>query len=99
MGLTDGGKLGAYEILSRIGAGGMGEVYRARDLRLDRTVALKILPPEQAGDRDRAARFLQEARAASALNHPNVAHIYEIGEAEGLQFIAMEFVDGETVAA
>jgi len=91
--------LGHYRIECRIGAGGMGEVYRARDSRLDRTVALKILPPEVADDDERLARFVREAKAASALNHPNVAHIYEIGEAEGVNFIAMEYVEGETLAA
>ena len=75
----------------------MGEVYRARDTRLDRLVALKILPVEATGNPDRARRFLQEARAASALSHPNVAHIYEVGDFEGAHFIAMEYIDGETL--
>src|SRR5262245_37211798 len=88
-----------YRILSRIGAGGMGEVYLAQDTRLDRTVALKILPAEMASDPERMRRFVQEAKAASALSHPNVAHIYEIGEANGTNFIAMEYVDGQTLDA
>jgi len=94
-----GRQVGAYQILSLLGAGGMGEVYRARDTKLDRTVALKLLPAEVAADEDRMRRFLREAKAASALNHPNVAHIYEIGEAEGMSFIVMEYVEGQTLAA
>lgn len=88
-----------YQIIAPLGKGGMGEVYRARDIRLDRTVALKILPAEIAADKDRMPRFVREAKAASALNHPNVAHIYEIGEENGLSFIAMEYVEGQTLAA
>src|SRR5262245_29274269 len=94
-----GRSLGSYKILSPLGAGGMGEVYRARDSRLDRFVALKVLPAEVATDAERMQRFVREAKAASALNHPNVAHIYEIGEAESVSFIAMEYVEGQTLAA
>src|SRR5262245_31245152 len=88
-----------YQVLSLLGAGGMGEVYLARDPRLDRTVALKILPEEFAADADRMQRFTREARAASALNHPNVAAIYDVGESDGIPFIAMEHVEGETLLA
>ena len=97
MTIPSGKKLGRYEIRSQIGAGGMGEVYLALDAKLDRKVALKILPAELAANQDRMRRFVQEAKAAAALNHPNIAHIYEIGESEGINFIAMEFVDGETL--
>jgi eukaryotic-like serine/threonine-protein kinase len=86
-----------YRIVSRIGAGGMGEVYLAQDTKLDRKVALKILPADLAANEDRMRRFVQEAKAAAALNHPNIAHIYEIGESGGTNFIAMEFVDGTTL--
>src|SRR5262245_7279703 len=98
-GSMTGQSLGSYQILSRLGAGGMGEVYCARDNRLDRTVALKILPGEVAADAERMRRFVREAKAASALNHPHVATIYEIGEVEGVSFIAMEYVEGQTLAA
>ncbi len=94
-----GKNIGHYQIISLVGKGGMGEVYRARDTKLDRIIALKILPQEMSADGERMRRFSREAKAASALNHPNVAHIYEIGEAEGLSFIAMEYVEGQTLAA
>ncbi len=97
MAITAGTHLGHYEIRSKIGAGGMGEVYLARDTKLDRKVALKILPAELAANQDRMRRFVQEAKAAAALNHPNIATIHEIGESEGVNFIAMEFVDGVTL--
>jgi len=97
MTIAAGAKLGRYEIRSKIGAGGMGEVYLALDARLDRKVALKILPAELASNQDRMRRFTQEAKAAAALNHPNIAHIYEIGEHDGVNFIAMEFIDGHTL--
>jgi serine/threonine protein kinase/Tol biopolymer transport system component len=94
MAVEAGTKLGRYEIRSKIGEGGMGEVYLARDTQLDRLVAIKLLPAEIARDQQRLHRFLQEARAAAALSHANIAHIYEIGEAEGAYFIAMEYVEG-----
>src|SRR6478672_6808134 len=97
MSLAPGTKLGRYEIRSKLGEGGMGEVYLARDTQLDRDIALKTLTPDVARDQQRLHRFLQEARAASALSHPNVAHIYEIGEADGAHFIAMEYVEGESL--
>jgi serine/threonine protein kinase/Tol biopolymer transport system component len=97
--ITTGTRLGPYEIASPLGAGGMGEVYRARDARLGRDVALKILPESVSRDADRLRRFEQEARAAAALNHPYIAHIYEIGESDGARFIAMEYVEGETLRA
>ena len=94
-----GKTLSHYHVLSLLGAGGMGEVYLARDPRLDRTVALKILPGEFAADADRMQRFTREAKAASALNHPNVATIYDVGESDGISFIVMEHVEGETLQA
>src|SRR5438132_8694153 len=89
--------LSHYRIVSKIGAGGMGEVYLALDTKLDRKVALKTLPADVASNQERMRRFVQEAKAAAALNHPNIAHIYEIGDSEGTNFIAMEFVDGVTL--
>jgi eukaryotic-like serine/threonine-protein kinase len=95
--ISPGSRFDRYEILSKLGAGGMGEVYLAQDTKLDRKVALKILPAEVASDQQRMRRFVQEAKAAAALNHPNIAHVYEIGEAEGVPFIAMEYVEGKTL--
>jgi eukaryotic-like serine/threonine-protein kinase len=97
MPLSDGTRLGHYEIRSKLGEGGMGEVYLAQDTKLDRKVALKILPTDVASNRDRMERFVREAKSAAALNHPHIAHIYEIGESDGVNFIAMEYIDGETL--
>lgn len=90
-------QLGRYKIISLISAGGMGEVYLAQDTALQRKVALKVLSPDVAVNQDRMRRFKQEATSAASLNHPNIAHIYEIGEAEGFHFIAMEYVQGQTL--
>ena len=97
MTITSGTKLGRYEIRSKIGAGGMAEVYLAQDTKLDRKVALKILPADVAADRNRMSRFVQEAKAASALNHPNIITIYEIEQIDSVNFIATEFIDGDTL--
>src|SRR2546427_10817333 len=104
MSLDAGTRLGRYEIRSQLGAGGMGEVYLALDARLDRKVALKVLPADVTAHPDRMKRFVQEAKAASALNHPNIITIHEIDEwgssptvREGVHFIATEFIDGETL--
>jgi serine/threonine protein kinase/Tol biopolymer transport system component len=95
--IASGTTLGRYEIQRLLGAGGMGEVYLAHDTQLDRTIALKILPADVASDEERMRRFIQEAKATSAFNHPNVAHIYEVGEMNSLAFIAMEYVEGVTL--
>jgi serine/threonine protein kinase len=95
--LKTGQTVAHYRILSRLGTGGMGTVYLAKDTRLRRKVALKVLPPDLAADEDRIRRFEQEAQAAAVLNHPNIAHIYEVGNEGGTHFIAMEFVDGVTL--
>src|SRR5215470_12210147 len=97
--LPAGAMLANYRIMSRLGAGGMGEVYAAKHTQLERVVALKILPNAFAADPVRLQRFLQEARVAASLNHPHIAHIYEIGETDGARFIAMELVDGCTLDA
>ena len=97
MTLAVGNRLGPYEILAPLGSGGMGEVYRARDTRLAREVAVKVLPAELSSDRERLRRFEKEARSASALNHPNIVTIYEIGSAGDVTYIAMELVGGETL--
>jgi hypothetical protein len=95
--LAAGTRLGPYEIVAPLGAGGMGEVWRARDSRLSREVAIKVLPAEMAADASRLKRFEKEARAASGLNHPNIVTIYEIGTADSISYIAMERVDGKTL--
>ena len=95
--LEPGTKLGRYEIRSQLGAGAMGEVYLARDTKLDRDVALQILPAELSAKRDRISRFVQEAKAASALNHPHIITIHEIDQTDSVYFIATEFIDGETL--
>src|SRR3954462_6915852 len=97
MALASGTKLGPYEIVSALGAGGMGEVYRARDPRLGRDVAIKILPSAFSADVDRLHRFEQEARAAAALNHPNILAVYDIGTDADAPFIVSELLEGETL--
>ena len=97
MTLPAGKRLGPYEVLAPLGAGGMGEVYRARDNRLSREVAIKVLPAEVAADQERLKRFEKEARSASSLNHPSIVTIYEIGQADSVSYIAMELVDGRTL--
>jgi serine/threonine-protein kinase len=97
--LTPGARLGPYEVLSAVGAGGMGEVYQARDTRLDRTVAIKVLASEIADDIDLRARFEREARTVAALDHPHICGIYDVGEANGTHFIVMPYLDGQSLAA
>ncbi len=98
MALSPGTRLGPYEILSPIGAGGMGEVYRANDTRLDRTVAIKVLPEHLAKDSERRERFEREARAVSSLNHPHICTLYEFDHQDGVDFLVMEHIEGETLA-
>ena len=97
MPLTAGTRLGHYEILGPIGAGGMGEVYRARDEKLKRNVAIKVLPPSFTQDEERLRRFEQEAQTAGGLNHPNITAVYELGEHEGSPYIVQELLEGETL--
>src|SRR6267143_3436163 len=99
MPLSPGVRLGPYEILEAIGAGGMGEVYRARDTRLGREIALKILPESFARESDRLHRFEQEARAIAALNHPNILAVFDIGQHDGSPFLVSELLEGETLRA
>jgi eukaryotic-like serine/threonine-protein kinase len=98
MAFTSGSRLGPYEILAPLGTGGMGEVYRARDTRLDRTVAIKILPPHLSDDPTLRQRFEREAKAISSLNHPHICVLYDVGSQDGAQFLVMECVEGETLA-
>src|SRR5713101_7919746 len=98
MSLTPGVRLGPYEILAAIGAGGMGEVYRARDTKLHRDVAIKVLPDLFAQDPERLARFEREARTLAALNHPHIAQVFGIEESGTISALVMEFVDGEDLA-
>src|SRR5688572_7341205 len=107
MPLASGVRLGPYEVLRLIGAGGMGEVYRARDTRLDRTVAIKVLTEQFVVDADRRARFEREARAVAALNHPHICDLYDVGEAprpsvppsstDSIRFLVMEYLEGQTL--
>jgi eukaryotic-like serine/threonine-protein kinase len=98
MTLLSGTRMGPYEVLSLLGSGGMGEVYRARDARLHRDVALKLLPATVAADPDRLARFTREAQVLAALNHPNIGAIYGIEESEGITALVLELVEGPTLA-
>jgi serine/threonine protein kinase len=98
MALPSGRKLGPYEIQSPLGAGGMGEVYRAKDTRLDRTVAIKILPTHLSDNPEFKQRFQREARTVSSLNHPHICHLYDVGSQDGTDYLVMEFLDGETLA-
>src|SRR5215470_18530181 len=98
MTLDLGKKLGPYEIVASQGAGGMGEVYRARDTRLERTVAIKILPAQFSADPVRKQRFEREAKAISGLNHPNICVLYDVGCQDGVDYLVMECVEGETLA-
>src|SRR5436305_3984689 len=98
MPISIGSVLGSHEITALLGKGGMGEVYRARDLRLKREVAIKILPEEFSRDPDRVSRFQREAEVLASLNHPNIAAIYDVEEAEHSRFLVLEFVEGETLA-
>src|ERR1700746_2401639 len=98
MPLSPGNKLGPYEIGDPLGAGGMGEVYRARDTRLDRTVAIKILPPHLSSSPEAKQRFDREARTISSLSHPNVCHLYDVGTQGGTSYLVMEYLEGETLA-
>src|SRR5258706_14416479 len=94
MPLSKGTRLGTYEIIAPLGAGGMGEVYRARDLRLRRDIALKVLPGELATDRDRVARLEREARMGAALKHPNIVVMYSVDDEDGIWFLTLELVEG-----
>ena len=97
--LTPGARLGPYEIVAPLGAGGMGEVYRARDTRLDRTVAIKILPSALAADTQFRERFDREARAVSQLTHENICTLHDVGEQEGTAYLVMQLLEGETLEA
>ena len=97
MPLSAGNRLGPYEILSPIGAGGMGEVYRARDSKLDRQVAIKVLPESLAKDPDALARFEREAKAVAALSHPNILGIFDFGSTDGVAYAVMELLEGESL--
>ncbi|HET7208952.1 MAG TPA: serine/threonine-protein kinase, partial [Terriglobales bacterium] len=98
MALQNGTKLGPYEIVASLGAGGMGEVYRARDNRLERTVAIKILPTDFSSDPVRKQRFQREAKIVSSLSHPHICVLHDIGSQDGLDFLVMEYIEGETLA-
>src|SRR5512141_105251 len=97
--MTPGSRLGPYEVVAQLGAGGMGEVYRARDARLDRSVAIKVLPEEFFEDRDRVARFEREAKALAAFNHPGIAAVHSFEAVDGRHILVMELVEGESLDA
>src|SRR5882672_12927070 len=98
MALAPGTKLGPYEILSPLGAGGMGEVYRARETRLDRSVAIKVLPAHLSSDPGLKQRLERESKAISALQHPNICTLYDVGSQDGVDFLVMELLEGQTLA-
>jgi serine/threonine protein kinase len=98
MSLAPGTKLGPYEIVSVLGAGGMGEVYRARDTRLDRTVAVKVLPQHLADTPDSRQRFEREAKIISSLNHPHICVLHDVGHQDGMDYLVMECIEGETLS-
>src|SRR3954467_13441079 len=98
MALNPGTKLGPYEVVSALGAGSMGEVYRALDTRLDRTVAIKVLSPQVVSSTNLKERFEREARAISALNHPNICHLYDVGSQDGTEYLVMEYLEGGSLA-
>src|SRR5918994_1064092 len=98
MSLTPGSRLGSHEIVGLLGAGGMGEVYLAHDTKLNRRVAIKILPEAHSGDPERISRFHREAQAVAALNHPAIAGIYDLAEADGIRYLVLELIEGETLA-
>src|SRR5213596_3263371 len=98
MTIAPGARLGPYEVQSALGAGGMGEVYKARDTRLDRVVAIKVLPPGVADDPQRRERFAREARAISSLNHPHICTLYDVGHQDGVDYLVMELLEGQTLA-
>src|SRR5258708_10870506 len=98
MPLSSGTRLGVYEVVAPLGAGGMGEVYRARDTRLDRVVAIKVLPEQLAADPQFRDRFDREARAISALDHPHICALYDVGQQDGTAYLVMQYLEGETLA-
>src|SRR5713226_2256646 len=98
MALAPGARLGPYEIVSLVGAGGMGEVYKAKDTRLDRIVAIKILPPTLTADPQFRERFDREARTISQLDHPHICALHDVGEHDGTSYLVLQFLDGETLA-
>jgi serine/threonine protein kinase len=97
MPLTEGARLGPYEVHGLLGTGGMGEVYRARDTRLGRTVAIKVLPPLVAQDPERLRRFEAEARTVGALNHPNIMALYDVGQHDSVSYVVLELLEGQTL--
>jgi len=98
MSVAPGERLGPYEVVARVGAGGMGEVWRARDTRLDRSVAIKVLPAHLSADTQFRERFEREARTISALTHPHICTLYDVGNASGIDFLVMEYLEGESLA-